>query len=324
MKRDILIMKHGNVKRGFYLGDDSYELKDKGKRNAQRIGVWLDSSNLIPDYVVYSSANYARVSAEKTCKAAGINLKQVKAKECAYDASQEEILSIIKATPKNIKRILVVGHNPALEEVLSLLSSKRLPKNKKGKVLSPATLIHFRIEREWSSITNKSADLIEIVYPKELPEMFPYPDANGSEKRIRPAYYYSQSGVIPYRIKNSQIEVLLISSKTNKHWVIPKGIHEPGLSARESARVEAYEEAGIEGDILDKEVAQYQYIKWDATCTVSIFLMKVNVLLNEDHWLESNRQRRWATISEATDLIHNPELASIVKLIPDYIGLNAA
>jgi 8-oxo-dGTP pyrophosphatase MutT (NUDIX family) len=45
----------------------------------------------------------------------------------------------------------------------------------------------------------------------------------------------------------SRMEVLLIGSSKGTHWVIPKGIHEPGLSATESASHEALEEAGVKG-----------------------------------------------------------------------------
>ena len=324
MKRELLIMKHGNVKRGFYQGDQSYELKDKGKRNAQRIGVWLETNNLIPDYVICSDVEYAQVSAEKTCKAAGTNMNIIQTQEYSYAANEEEIISLIKNSPENIRRILLVGHNPILEFVLSTLSSENVPKTKKGKVLSPATLVHFSIDCDWSEISEHCAELLEIVYPKKLPELFPFPDKTGNEWRIRPAYYYKQSCVIPYRMKNGQLEILIISSSTNKHWVVPKGIHEPGLTAQESASKEAFEEAGVKGEVCEKEFAHYEYEKWKASCFVSVYLMKVIDILNDEQWQESNRRRQWVDVKEAVELIHNPELAKIVSTVPDYLERFAA
>lgn len=323
MAKDLLIMKHGNVKRGFYKGDQSYELKDKGKRNAQRIGVWLESNDLVPDYVIYSTAEYARTSTEKTCKAAGVNLKQLQSQECSYAADQDEIIDVIKKTPQSANRLLVVGHNPVLESVLSILSKDTIEKTKKGKVLTPATLVHFKIDSDWSKIKNRSAELIKVVYPKKLPELFPFPDINGSERRVRPAYYYNQSSVIPYRFNNDQLEILIISSSQNKHWVVPKGIHDPGLTAQQSASKEAFEEAGIKGDVHEKEIARYQYTKWEATCTVSVYLMKVSSMLTDDEWAESNRRRTWVNVDEASKLIHNSDLAKVIRLVPDYLEQEA-
>lgn len=324
MKRELLIMEHGNVKRGFYKGDQSYELKDKGKRNAQRIGVWLETNNLMPDYVICSDAEYVQVSAEKTCKAAGTNLNIIQTQEYPYAANEEEIINLIKNSPENINRILLVGHNPTLEFVLSTLSSENIPKTKKGKVLSPAALAHFSIDCDWSEISEYCAVLLEIVYPKKLPELFPFSDISGNEWRIRPAYYYKQSCVIPYRMKNGHLEILIISSSTNKHWVVPKGIHEPGLTAQESASKEAFEEAGVKGEVYEKEVAHYEFEKWKASCFVSVYLMKVIDILNDEQWQESNRRRQWVDVKEAVEMVHNPELANILSTVPDYLERFAA
>ena len=58
-----------------------------------------------------------------------------------------------------------------------------------------------------------------------------------------------QSGLIPYRRTESGLDVLLIVSRNSGNWIVPKGHLEPGLSPRESARNEAIEEAGVDGNI---------------------------------------------------------------------------
>ena len=60
-----------------------------------------------------------------------------------------------------------------------------------------------------------------------------------------PESIYRQSGAVPFRIRDGAIEVLLITSQTSGHWIIPKGIVEPELSSAASAAQEAYEEAGV-------------------------------------------------------------------------------
>jgi 8-oxo-dGTP pyrophosphatase MutT (NUDIX family) len=59
-----------------------------------------------------------------------------------------------------------------------------------------------------------------------------------------------QSGVIPYRIENGQIEVMVITSSTGKRWVIPKGLIEPDMTPQDSAAKEAWEEAGLLGKVF--------------------------------------------------------------------------
>jgi len=65
----------------------------------------------------------------------------------------------------------------------------------------------------------------------------------------KPTFLVERSGVIPYGRRDGAVEVLLITSSDGQHWVIPKGVIEPGMSAAESAAKEAYEEAGIRGRV---------------------------------------------------------------------------
>ena len=65
--------------------------------------------------------------------------------------------------------------------------------------------------------------------------------------RSVPEYFYTQSAVIPFREQNGEFQVMLITSRKKKRWVIPKGVKEPELSAPASAANEAMEEAGIRG-----------------------------------------------------------------------------
>ncbi len=58
---------------------------------------------------------------------------------------------------------------------------------------------------------------------------------------------FTQSAIIPYSIKDGELQILLITSIRKKKWIIPKGFIEFNLSAFESAKKEAFEEAGVIG-----------------------------------------------------------------------------
>jgi 8-oxo-dGTP pyrophosphatase MutT (NUDIX family) len=64
-----------------------------------------------------------------------------------------------------------------------------------------------------------------------------------------PESIYRQSGAVPFRVRDGTIEVLLITSLTSGRWIIPKGIIEPPLSSAASAAQEAFEEAGVRGEL---------------------------------------------------------------------------
>ena len=61
-----------------------------------------------------------------------------------------------------------------------------------------------------------------------------------------------QYGVLPYFQQSGKIKIILITSRISNQWIVPKGNRVPNKSKRESALLEAYEEAGLTGR-LDKE-----------------------------------------------------------------------
>jgi len=132
-----------------------------------------------------------------------------------------------------------------------------------------------------------------------------------------PQHYIQQSAVIPFRRRRGQLEVLLITSSSNKRWVIPKGDKEPELSPRKSAAREALEEAGIEGSISGDSVGSYAYEKGGDLCRVRVFTMAVEVI--HDKWQESYRERRWLDLREAVRRVDEKGLKRLLRALPEFV-----
>jgi 8-oxo-dGTP pyrophosphatase MutT (NUDIX family) len=133
-----------------------------------------------------------------------------------------------------------------------------------------------------------------------------------------PEWFFNQSAVIPYRIKAGEIEVLLISSRKRKRWVIPKGVIEPSMSPQESAATEAWEEAGIIGQIWPHSIGAYEYQKWGGTCHVQVFLLKVKTVLED--WPEAIiRSRQWLNIEEAASRVDEEKLKQMLLALPTLL-----
>jgi 8-oxo-dGTP pyrophosphatase MutT (NUDIX family) len=125
-------------------------------------------------------------------------------------------------------------------------------------------------------------------------------------------WIYNQSGVVPFRLEKGKVQILLVTSRSRKRWVIPKGIIEPDLSPQESAQKEAYEEAGVSGKICGEAVGTYTYNKWGGTCTVKVFLLEVEKTLED--WSESYfRTREWMSVEEAVKRVDETELKEIIR-----------
>ena len=141
----------------------------------------------------------------------------------------------------------------------------------------------------------------------------------------KPDTWYRQSGIIPYRLtvregeETATREVLLITSRKRKRWVIPKGIVESGLTPQGSAIKEAYEEAGIRGHVSPTACGVYFYEKWQGTCRVEVFLLEVTEMLTD--WPEAAlRDREWMTIEEAANRVREKELKQLLLKIPHEVA----
>jgi len=316
---ELLVYRHGHAKQNDDVADINRELRDKGKRNAQRIGVWLARYNKLPDLVIASPAIRARRTAEKTCKTAGLSGDMVKTDKRIYSSGVNDLLEVLCELSGKNKRVLLVGHNPSLEMLLDYLCWNKVPRRDKGGVMSPASLACLKLDVGWRKLDKATAELEQIIYPQTLPRLFPFPNLHDAETRTRPAYYYEQSSVIPYREINGKLEIMVVMSSKNKHWVIPKGIHDPGLTAQQSAEKEAFEEAGVEGKAAKKEIGRYRYPKWDAECEVKVFPMPVSKVLPEAQWQERHRKRQWLSVEKATDLVKNPDVQQLIKALPQWL-----
>jgi 8-oxo-dGTP pyrophosphatase MutT (NUDIX family) len=128
---------------------------------------------------------------------------------------------------------------------------------------------------------------------------------------------YKQSGVIPYRKKQGKLEVMLITSRNKGRWIIPKGVIESDLDARASAAKEAFEEAGVQGDVHRKLLGVYRHRKWGDVCTVQIYAMKVRKVYRK--WDETDREREWLSLRDALKRLRRNDLKRAMQRLPRVV-----
>ncbi len=320
MTRELLILRHGKSDWSTGQVDFDRPLKSRGKRGAQRVGLWLRQQNLLPDLVLSSPAERAIVTAQKSCKVMGKNVEDIKTDPRIYGAGSDELIALLQQVPADVRRMMLVGHNPGLEDLLMDLSGGDVPIPEDGKLLATATLARLTVECEWAGVNLSCAQLMSITRGASLPKKFTFPEHDSSELRERPAYYYCQSSVIPYQLREGKIEILIVSSSQRNHWVVPKGIKEPELSLQASAAQEALEEAGVEGEIGEPALGTYYYEKWGAECCVHVFPMQVNRLIPEEEWEEQHRGRRWVSPVKAMNVLKQQGLVPLVERLVEKLN----
>lgn len=126
-----------------------------------------------------------------------------------------------------------------------------------------------------------------------------------------------QYAALPWRLHDGNVEILLITSRRTRRWIIPKGWPMDGCKPTVCAAREAQEEAGIAGEIGKESVGHFCYMKVlrngaELPCRVEVYPLKVTK--ERDRWDEKNaRERRWCSVAEAAAAVLEPQLKMVIR-----------
>jgi 8-oxo-dGTP pyrophosphatase MutT (NUDIX family) len=131
-----------------------------------------------------------------------------------------------------------------------------------------------------------------------------------------------QVAALPWRRVETGIEVLLVTTRTTKRWVIPKGWPMNGKADHEAAAIEAYEEAGVRGHIASAPCGHFGYLKISDSgkarhVSVTVYALEVDQNLTD--WPErQERERRWLPSTKACAMAGDAELVPVLKAFADH------
>lgn len=134
-----------------------------------------------------------------------------------------------------------------------------------------------------------------------------------------------QYAALPYRkSKKRGLEVMLVTSRETRRWIIPKGWPIAGVEPHNLAALEAMEEAGLLGKVCDKPIGAYHYDKKRGdgsivNCSVDTFVFEVEQQMPA--WPEQNqRKTQWFAPEEAAAQVQEPELRELIKKLAKQLS----
>ena len=161
--KTLLLMRHAKASPSHAgVSDSDRPLLDEGRDAAERVGEFLKMETLKIDAALSSPAVRARQTIDAVLQAAGMSLK-VHADERLYEGGPLRLLEVLSEVDDSLNSVLLVGHNPVLEEFVQLLTGETIH-------LSPGTLAQIDIDAtQWSGMGEMRSTLRRVVRPKELP-----------------------------------------------------------------------------------------------------------------------------------------------------------
>jgi phosphohistidine phosphatase len=163
MNKKLLLLRHAKSSwEDPNLSDYERPLNNRGKQNASTMGNFLKKENLVSDLIISSTAKRANKTANIIAKKSGYDKKILESK-VLYGASVDDYTNVIREINNEHKVILLVGHNPTIEEVVEKIIGERC-------IMKTCSLAHIDLFIDsWKKFDyGIECRLIDLIYVREL------------------------------------------------------------------------------------------------------------------------------------------------------------
>jgi phosphohistidine phosphatase len=163
--KELWLLRHAKSDRKADVSDIKRSLKKRGKRDAKNMGIWLKSQHLIPNEILSSPATRAIETTKIIYKELQVEGLIIQEDARLYASGIEQLKTVLASCPETIQRVLLVGHNPELEDLLKYLV-KVVPDTEK--LLPTSGLVRLSLDCAWSDLHQNCAQMLSITYAKSL------------------------------------------------------------------------------------------------------------------------------------------------------------
>jgi len=144
-------------------------LSNRGVADAIKMGDELNRLAWKPELVISSPAIRAKQTCNTLCDKLDVSLESVVWNKDIYAAYMITLLHILSALPESIKSVLMIGHNPSMEDLLlHLCEDAHVFQQKNGKLFTTGNIVKLTVNTEWKNLVICDGALEKIIRPKEL------------------------------------------------------------------------------------------------------------------------------------------------------------
>ena len=167
MTTELILLRHAKSDWDAHGDDFNRPLNTRGHHDAPRIGQWLQQQAIKPNCILSSPARRAAQTAEAICAALDDPSISITWEPRLYLASRETLLDVISEHLTH-SCLMVIGHNPGLEQLLDCLAQEPPQRQTNGNLLTTATLAHLQWTSAAHGLDRASARLLHLIRPREL------------------------------------------------------------------------------------------------------------------------------------------------------------
>jgi phosphohistidine phosphatase len=144
-------------------------LNKRGSKDAARMGEWLQQQNITPSLILASPAQRTRQTVLAVTANLGVNSNEIVFSRDLYLADRATLLKVLHSIPESTDSVLLVAHNPGMDDLVEWLSPEPPPLSGSGKLMTTAALAIFEVSGPWAKLKRGEVTLQQLLRPKELP-----------------------------------------------------------------------------------------------------------------------------------------------------------
>jgi len=168
-KHKLILMRHAKSDWSTDAATDfERPLAKRGRKDAPRMGRWLNKHDLAPDKFVSSPACRARETAMYVAEEINFSEPDIIWEERIYDGSLHDLLDVINTHSIDTNVLLLVAHNPGLDSLLEYLSGDEPVFNDTGKLMTTAAVAVLDYGKQPINTKASGAKLEVLIRPRDL------------------------------------------------------------------------------------------------------------------------------------------------------------
>jgi phosphohistidine phosphatase len=171
----LLLLRHAKaVPAGAGVEDHERELMARGREDAPAVGRYMQTQKYIPDLILCSTSRRTLETADLVMAELS-GTKEIDFEESLYLAEPRTLHAAIRGAPERVKALLIVGHNPGLEQLATVLAREPVKRKERDRFdlieekypTGALAVLDFDVSR-WRDVAAEQGALIDFVRPRDL------------------------------------------------------------------------------------------------------------------------------------------------------------
>ncbi|MGO4383351.1 SixA phosphatase family protein [Specibacter sp. RAF43] len=165
----LVLMRHAKAAWPVGVADHERPLAQRGHTEAPLAGKWLVENNILPDFILCSSALRTRQTCTWVCQQLGDKAPTPKLEDGLYAAGPGQILSVINHVPETVTTLMVISHMPGVQDVALRLASRDSDQDAYMNLASGYPTSAFSVLEhtgDWAALDGQDARVTHFVVPR--------------------------------------------------------------------------------------------------------------------------------------------------------------